>query len=253
VALAQGKFDRARAYIEDSLGLYRELGYKAASPIQNPQGHEGAFAAAYLCLGQVHYLQDRLIEAGAHFEIALKIFNEIDDLNGKCWASPWLGCVAYRAGNLDQAKTLIEAALPIHDPDGHWADLAFALLSLGDVMQAQGDPTAAAKLYARSLTLVVEHRARSAVAPYLEAYARLALAGAQPDRAARLLGAAAALRDQIGTPVPPVERSDYGRTLAQARDQLGPAAFDAAWIEARALSWKQAAAYALETDNALTL
>ena len=83
------------------------------------------------------------------------------------------------------------------------------------------------------------------MAERLEGFAKLAGAAGQPQRAARLFGAAQALRDRIGTPIPPVERADYDAALAQARAQLDEVAFGEAWAEGRATGWEAAAAYAL--------
>jgi hypothetical protein len=46
---------------------------------------------------------------------------------------------------------------------------------------------------------------------------------------ARLLGAAAALREAAGMPLPPVYRKQYDHVVAIARTQLGDAAHTAAW------------------------
>jgi tetratricopeptide (TPR) repeat protein len=159
----------------------------------------------------------------------------------------WLGCVAYHQNSLDMAQAYIEEGLAIQDPNGYWPELAFSLLCRGEVARAMGNPDEALRYYARSLKMVAKHRLGPSVPPYLEAFARLAVANAQPSRAARLLGAAAKLREEIGTAVPPVEQADFDKALAQARDQLGTAAFEAAWNEGWALDWEQAAAYALET------
>jgi DNA-binding NarL/FixJ family response regulator len=60
--------------------------------------------------------------------------------------------------------------------------------------------------------------------------------------AVRLLAAAAALRDSLGTPLPPVSRAAYSRSLATARTQLGEQAFAVAWAEGRGMTWEQALA-----------
>jgi len=64
--------------------------------------------------------------------------------------------------------------------------------------------------------------------------------------AARLLGAAGALRDALGSPLPPVDRADRDRSLAAARAVLGEAAFAAASAERRAMELEQAVADTLE-------
>jgi hypothetical protein len=69
---------------------------------------------------------------------------------------------------------------------------------------------------------------------------------ARAGRALRLFGAADALREQAGTPVPPYRRSGYDRDVAAARAVLDQAASAAAWAEGRGLDWEAAAAYALK-------
>ena len=68
----------------------------------------------------------------------------------------------------------------------------------------------------------------------LEGLAGVAGATGQPERAARLFGVSTALRDAIGTPLPPAERISYERSMTDVRAQLGEAAFAAAWAEGRA-------------------
>ena len=231
ISIAQGRYDQAR---EEALAL------------QISTGAPREPASAQMRLGQIDYWQGRLAEARAHFEAALESFQELNDLNGISWAPAWLGCVAYRAGELQLAQALLDAELTIQDLGG--SELVFALLSRGDVARAQGDLVYAAEVYARGLKLVLDQGGQPHLPEYLEGFAKLALAGERPDHAARLLGAAEVLRTRIGIPVPPVEQADYDRALAAACEQLGPAAFEAAWDEGRAMDWEQAAAYAMENQ-----
>ncbi|HEU5099840.1 MAG TPA: hypothetical protein VFU22_12505, partial [Roseiflexaceae bacterium] len=63
-----------------------------------------------------------------------------------------------------------------------------------------------------------------------------------------LFGAAAALRDAIGSPLPPSERADYERVLRATR-AADPLAFDAAWDAGRAIEAEQAVGYALAEER----
>jgi hypothetical protein len=83
------------------------------------------------------------------------------------------------------------------------------------------------------------------IAESLERFATLAVGRRQPQRATRLLGAAAALRERIGAPLPPVDRADYDRDVASAHAQLDEVTFDAAWAAGQALTLEQAIAEAL--------
>jgi len=77
------------------------------------------------------------------------------------------------------------------------------------------------------------------------------VAGSQQlERAARLFGAAEALRAAAGVPLTPFDRADYDRDVAAIQAQLDNAALKAAWVEGRAMSLEQAVAYALEPISA---
>jgi DNA-binding NarL/FixJ family response regulator len=80
------------------------------------------------------------------------------------------------------------------------------------------------------------------IAESLEGLATLETAQEWPGRAARLWGAAEALREAIGVPIYPVYRDSYERAVAQARAALGKQAFRAAWAEGRLMTPEQALA-----------
>jgi class 3 adenylate cyclase len=73
------------------------------------------------------------------------------------------------------------------------------------------------------------------------------------ERAARLWGAAERLQQVIGCKPAPTARATYERALAQARAQLGEAAFAAAWAFGRALTLEQAITAALDSATVATL
>jgi hypothetical protein len=74
---------------------------------------------------------------------------------------------------------------------------------------------------------------------YLEGLAAVVAVQGELPWAARLWGTAEALRDGMGTPIPPAYRADYERSVAGARSQLGEQAFAAAWEEGRAMTVEQ--------------
>jgi hypothetical protein len=111
----------------------------------------------------------------------------------------------------------------------------------------------AAALFKESLSLRKEMGARRGIAESLEGLASVRVADGGDSqtaaRPARLLGAAEALREAIGAPVPLVERAEYERDVATLRSQLGEEAFAATWAEGRAMRTEQAIAYALEKTD----
>jgi hypothetical protein len=83
----------------------------------------------------------------------------------------------------------------------------------------------------------------------LEKIADVFVAQQYPEQAARLLGAAEALRVATHVPVPPVDQTDYERTVAAARAHLDEATFAAAWAEGRAMTLEQAIDLALAVND----
>ena len=80
----------------------------------------------------------------------------------------------------------------------------------------------------------------------LAGLAQVAGAAGDAEGAARLFGAAEALRQAIGAPIHPPESALYESCIEAVRCRLGRQAFEAAWAEGRALSLEQAVAFALE-------
>lgn len=68
-------------------------------------------------------------------------------------------------------------------------------------------------------------------------------------RAARLFGAAEALRISIGAPISPVDRAEHEDAVATARRTAGNQAFAIAFDEGRGLSLDAAVALALEETD----
>jgi hypothetical protein len=76
-------------------------------------------------------------------------------------------------------------------------------------------------LYEESLELGRRMGLNHTILICLEGLARVAVAQGRMERAARLCGAAAALREDRGWPLPPVKRAEHERTVAAARGTWG--------------------------------
>src|SRR5260370_19047150 len=110
---------------------------------------------------------------------------------------------------------------------------------LGKVLAVEGDHTAVRQVYEERLLRglgIVD------IAPTVEVLAVVVAEQGETTWAVRLLAAAAALRDSLGAPLPPVCRADYERFLVAARAKLGEQAFVVAWAEGQSMTWEQALA-----------
>ena len=157
-----------------------------------------------------------------------------------------LGNVALDQGDYPAARALLEESLAIRRELGDRWGIARALSNLGNVALNQGDYPAARALLEESLAIRRELGDRSGIPYSLEGLAAVVASLRDSLRAARIWGATERSRAEIGTPLPPCERSGYDRCVAAARIASGDdAAFDSAWQEGRGLTLDQAIDLAL--------
>src|SRR5512143_490529 len=96
----------------------------------------------------------------------------------------------------------------------------FVLGDLGKAALAQRDYQQATSYYKEALTIYWEWGNGRFIAGSLEDLANVAVMRQQPERAARLLGAAEALRQSSGNALFPFQIADYEHTLKLLRSQL---------------------------------
>jgi tetratricopeptide (TPR) repeat protein len=232
LVLRQGDYRAARRLFEEALAIHRALG--------NRQGQ----APNLYWLGWVAMAEGDYARAKPFFEEALAIDWEFGHRGGSAlWA---LGINALRQGDYAAARQIFEEDLQIKRELKLKSNIAVSLKGLGDVAYSQEDYETAQALYEEALTIDRELGAKGNIAKSLRAFAALAAVRGQAERAARLFGAAEALREAIGSPLAPVDRAEYDRSLAAARAALGEEGFAAAWAAGRALSLEAAMAFALD-------
>lgn len=87
---------------------------------------------------------------------------------------------------------------------------------------------------------------RAAIAHQLECFASIAKVEEQGQRAARLFGAAEALREKIDIPMTAMEHVEYEREIADLNAGMEEKVFTSAWAEGRAMTMDRAIDFALE-------
>jgi len=239
IMLFQGDHELAVAALEEAMGLYKDLGdpsgeANALAPLGYAALHAGdverfpalcekceallqkpldRWTAAYLLI----FLGRVALEAG-HYERAVALleesrtsFRELGYLRGVSMSNFILGMTELKRGNLERGTAVLEEGLPLTQRTKDKLGSAYYLLGLGGVAVEQG----------------------------------------QPVRAARLWGAAEALREVISLPLSyfHLAHSGYEACLAAARSQLDEAAWEAAWAEGRAMSMERAIEYALSEEE----
>jgi predicted ATPase/DNA-binding SARP family transcriptional activator len=140
--------------------------------------------------------------------------------------------IARRDGDLAAARRNYEESLRMMDAmrTRTWFS-AYPVIGLGIVAELEGDAEGAEAWHRRALQALAEERPtgpwiRPVVADALEGLAGAAALAGRAERAAELLGAAAAIRGHA--PVPILHGYDAGRVSAAAREQLGAERFEQA-------------------------
>jgi tetratricopeptide (TPR) repeat protein len=150
-----------------------------------------------------------------------------------------LGKMALSQGEVVKAQALFEESLAFYRAQGYRSETAEALAVLGQVAAVQQDYTTALARYEEGLLLAREIGNKGKIASCLEGVAGVRAAQGELLQSARLWGAAEALRQAIGAPIPPVYRPAYECAVRAARAQFGRKPFAAAWAQGRAMTPEQ--------------
>jgi len=231
----QGEYSAARSYFEEALRIYQKQG-------------RGIWDADPLCaLAENHIAQGELSAAGVRLQEALAHTQASENTWLHALVGYFQGVLAYYEGDMERAADSLEETIRLARESQYKPDLARSHIALGRVMYVRGDSWRATTLLQKGLEQFQELGHRLGTATALEGLAELATAE-NAERAARLLGAANAIREAIGAPLPPVDRGAQEYNLATIRAHLTEEAFARSWAGGRAMSLEQAARYAV-TDT----
>jgi non-specific serine/threonine protein kinase len=143
---------------------------------------------------------------------------------GVAWARHDLGLLARDRGDLGTAASLLRESLrDFREMDYPWA-VAWSAWGLGTTLSAQGSLEDARPLLAEALRIYAELNDPRGVAQCLEAIAHVACGQAHFETAARLIGAAAALRVLVAASPPDAEQAKTTAVERVLTTSLGPEA-----------------------------
>lgn len=200
----------------------------------------------------LHGLSNTAMNQGKYEEVVLLI-DECIPL-ARSTGDKWLEAMALNnlaevrrlSGDLGQAEQLFEEGLALLEELGDKFFMAILLDGLGTLAQYKGKYDRASEIHLQCLEIATEMDDRRIVALTLEKLSGVAAGSEQAERAARLLGAAEALRESILSTVEAIDRSDYERFLTMTRNALSDTSLERYWAEGRAMNLDEAVSYARE-------
>jgi tetratricopeptide (TPR) repeat protein len=220
-----GEYEQAQKLAEDVLALYRALGA--------PRFIGEALAR----LGWTRFVaQGDQTRAITQVEQGLALSREMGHRVSTGQTLFYLGVMRAHQGKLAEARTLLEESLDSGTGQLKPCDRFQRQTELARLLVQQGELTQAQALYQEHQAFLSTSGYKYLVANYLEGIAALEVALGGLEGAARLWGAAEALREALGAPMFPVDQAEYTPIIAAARTALGEAAFAAAWAEGRHLT-----------------
>lgn len=227
-----GHWEQVGPLLDQALALYRELGHR--------RGEGGVL----ITLADLAYYHGDLAQARRHYEQALRIHRQVGNPAWEAVVLSSLGLLALDEGRLAEARSLAEQALAIARTIQGRAVEAVALMTLGKVLLGQSDLGAAARRLAEALRLQRALGTRRDSAETLDLCVQVCLAAGRVAEAVQLCGSLEALLQSLGVPAQSY-LSEHKAAAAQAREHLGPAAYEAAWAKGRSLTWEQILDYAI--------
>jgi tetratricopeptide (TPR) repeat protein len=239
LALHQGDYAGARAFVEEGVAFAREAGAQ----------HQ--LAPTLATLGFVTRVQGDYATARRALEevLTLGIGQGLDDYH-TAMALHHLGLVYFEAdADNDSAWSLNERALTIGRRIGDRRFSGNVLSNMARIARARGQVDLARAMLAEALRL---HRAVGDVGQ--QAVQMYVLAAIDADAgllqsAVRLAGAADRQEERLGVRVWPVIRREQDGWLEPARRALGDKQFARAWEDGRAMSREHALEFALDDSK----
>jgi predicted ATPase/transcriptional regulator with XRE-family HTH domain len=216
-ATIQGDYDRGRALIDEAETIFHDTGFR---------GHDHFMA---MVRGNVAYALGDVESAQPLYERAIELCTDAFEPIVMTLAYRGLACCALRQGELATAREAIERSRQICEATHEKWVRALLAFTAGQLAWQSDDHDLAEAHFRTGLQEVLLLGDQCAIAEGLEQMGFTAAHGARPVHAARLLGAADALRRQIGAPLPPIDREAVESAIAAARAALTPEAFDLAW------------------------
>jgi predicted ATPase/transcriptional regulator with XRE-family HTH domain len=236
MARERGDTAAARARLEQSLAIYRELDDKLG------------IAWTAVTLGEVLVMQEDAELAETVLSEGLMLARQLTENHAIGWALNHLAHVAQLTGDHARAiRQLHESRQVFQSQEPHAPGVAWAYHGLGESALAQGNAKLAEQNFDQALTMFNDMEDGNGVAWCVAGIAGVAALNKKLERAAWLWGAEDNLQKSLGGRGSSAARLTHERLKSSVRDRLGEEKFNARWAEGQVASWEQAVAEALRS------
>jgi predicted ATPase len=240
----------ASVAVESAVGFDCAVGFDEpmgqALTIFRTLGDRWAIGWCLHSLGVVHNMRCEHAAARQALSDALPLFRAEEDRLMAAQVESQLGVALLAEGQNEEGEALLRSTLFVKQEEGARRSEGFSHQWLGRVAHARRELAAALESYRQALKLYRDTGDWPSIATMLELFSELAMDEGHIQRAARLLGAADALRKGMNIGAAAIDRPPRERVAAAIEAVLDAALFERARAAGRATPPAEAVEYALE-------
>ncbi len=235
--LRQGDADAAIRLLEPMLSMLRDA------------GDLRAFAIGTVNIGDAERARGNLAAARVRYEDAIQLLAKSGDEITLAWTQNHLAGLAREEGNQTEARERCREALRLFTGRNNKRGMAAVLIDLGEMSASEGRLPEARSLLEDALAHVADAGDQRGMLRVIEALAGVAALGGHAERAVRLAGAVAGLRDRLGTPMSDAERDNLEARVLPAIAAMEEMESARVWRDGLDMAMEQVLQY-VATPNA---
>jgi len=203
------------------------------------------------CLAENEIAQGDLSAARIHILAASNRIKPSENKLANTLVCHFRGLLAYYERDAEGAAELLGEALVLARKGTYKPEVTRSLIALARVRRTLGELVQATELVLEALDLFSNYGHKLGVAIALEELAAVCAVQQHGARAVMLLSVAHTLRERIGAPLPPVDRTAYDSAVAVCRTQLGETVFAPLWADASTRDFQEVVQEILKNKDVL--
>jgi predicted ATPase len=231
LATMMGEDSSGQMYLQQSMDLFQKL--------EDPWG----MARVAQRLGELFLKQGSYEKAGKYFVQHSELDKSLQFKQGIAVALSNLGNLYRLQQDYDQAEGFYRKSLKISDEYNLTIDRGYNWFNLGIMALRRNQYPIAIQFFTDYFKIAREYVEKISTCDFLVASAAVAAGLNQPERAARLYGAAQMLFETTEYRLASFDQAEFQRHIQISRQQLGDAKFESLAAEGRSMTTEQAIAY----------
>jgi predicted ATPase/DNA-binding SARP family transcriptional activator len=229
-----GDYLRARAYWEEAVALFREVG-------------DALLLLDFLSsLGTLELLNGDFESAQVRLDESIQINRKMNNQVVTAHFYEAQARMAILNGDFEKGRSFLAEEMVMTQESGDRIMYLWARSHLGHLALRQGNLSEAKDIFIETTGGFFQGNNDIGIIYNLEGIAGLYVASEKPDQAAILIGWSDAAREKIGDRRPPIEQVDVDRDIAACLAKMGKVAFAQAYKEGQPMSFELAVEFALK-------